>query len=180
MMSGQLDISMPPALLIALSIGILQPLYLFALTRISGLRDHNALQFLLSVAIMVALWVGAVLSVSSLRSTSFADIALSLMVLGSGMLFYLEIWGLLSRGYTLGILLTLLKAGCPLNEKEISSGYRGGEGLDWIMRHRLAGLIAAGLVEHQGDQVLLTPVRGLVIARLYQAGIIAVGLHKTQ
>jgi len=46
------------------------------------------------------------------------------MALSGGMLIYLEFWGLMSRGYTLGILLTLLDAERPLTETEIASRYR--------------------------------------------------------
>jgi len=95
------------------------------------------------------------------------------------MLFYLEVWGLLSRGYTIGVLLTLLNADHPLTETEISSQYRGGEGLDWVMRHRLGGLIAAGLVEQQGDRVALTCIRGRAVARLYEVSITVLGLRRT-
>jgi hypothetical protein len=178
-MSGELDFSMTSALLNALWISILQPLYLLVATRLPHLKGRNALQFLLSTAITVALWAGAVLAVPSLRPSGFVDTAVCLMVLAGGMLFYLEVWGLLSRGYTLGVLLTLLNAEHPLSENEISTRYRGGEGLDWIMRHRVGGLIAAGVVERQGDHVVLTRVRGLAIARLYKTSIIALGLRRT-
>lgn len=177
-MPSHLDFSIPSTFLTALGIGVLQPLYLVVVTRIRSVSGRNALQFSLSVVIMVTLWTGTFVAMPSLRPTGIADFALGLMVLAGATLFYLGLWGLLSRGYTLGVLLTL-NANRPLNEDEIANAYRGGEGLSWIMRHRFGGLIAAGLVERQGDRVTLTRCRGLMVARLYQISIATLGLRRT-
>jgi hypothetical protein len=101
------------------------------------------------------------------------------MVIGSAVLVYLEIWGLLSRGYTLGLLTTIHQAGQPLPAAELARRYRGGEGLEWIMRHRLAGLEAAGLVRQDGENLVLTPRLGNAVAWSYRVAVALLGLKVT-
>jgi hypothetical protein len=177
-MTGHLDFAMPGALLAALGIGVLQPLYLFMITRMPMMAERNAIQFLISCVVTLLLWVLVLLLVPGLRRSSVAELALSLMALGAGMLVYLELWGLMSRGYTLGVILTLQNAGNPLSEAAISRSYRDGEGLEWIMRHRVGGLAAAGLIESRNEQIMLT-VRGRAVARLYRISIFALGMRRT-
>jgi hypothetical protein len=101
------------------------------------------------------------------------------MTLVSMTLAYLEVWGLLSRGYTLGVLLTLYKAQAPLTESQIAAAYRGGDGLTWIMSHRLGGLTAARLVAVRDGAVQLTPLLGRIVAHSYRAAITVLGLRRT-
>jgi hypothetical protein len=101
------------------------------------------------------------------------------MALADSMLVYLEIWGLMSRGYTLGIILTLYNAGRLLSEAEVSRSYRGGEGLAWIMCHRVGGLMAAGLVAKRNEDLVLTPLRGRIVAHLYRISIFVLGVRRT-
>ena len=182
-MMSQLDLSMPGTLLLALGIGVLHPIYLFAVTRLPGIPERNAIQFLISSGISLFFWCGVVVLVPVLRHASLIDLALGLMALVTCVLVYLEVWGLMSRGYTLGIILTLYADGQPLTEAEISRSYRGGAGLEWIMRHRIGGLMAAGLVKPHndglGDGLVLTAGRGALIARLYRISIIALGMGRT-
>jgi hypothetical protein len=100
------------------------------------------------------------------------------MALGTGLLFYLNIWGLMSRGYTLGILLTLQRAGRSLSAAEIRRLYRGSESLDWILRHRLGAMLSAGVVERDAELLVLTPVRGVLVARLYLLCAACLGLAR--
>jgi hypothetical protein len=175
-MRAALDFGIAGPLLAALAVCLLHPLNLWIVVRFPPLAGRQALQFLISVLVAAALWLGTVLAVPRLHPSGFADAAIALMALGAGALVYLEIWGLMSRGYTLSVLLTLHQAGRPLDAGEIAEGYRGGDGLDWIMRHRLAGLVAAGLVERRGDRLALTAVRGVLVARLYRLCVGALGL----
>ncbi len=47
------------------------------------------------------------------------------------------------------------------------------------MHHRMAGLEAAGLVERQGDRVVLTQRRGRLVAWSYRLVIALLGLRTT-
>jgi hypothetical protein len=176
-MLGHLDFTAGAAVVTALVAAALFPAVLAVLARVPRLRDRNALQFLASSAIVIAAWVIA-LQPPAMPASSAADIATSLMILAGALLVYLEAWGLLSRGYTLGLLLTLFRAKNPMTDAELAANYRQGEGVGWIMRHRLGGLMSARLVRRQGDRIVLTPA-GATIGILYRAAIAVLGLKVT-
>ena len=173
-----LDFSLTPTVLYALAAGAALPMYLALIARLPRFAGRNALQFLLGCLVMVVLWIGLVLW-SGPRSPGRAEVCVGLMILAAEALFYLEVWSLLSRGYTLGLLVTLHRVHRPLDEEELARSYRGGSGLSWIMEHRVSGLIAAGLVREEGGMVVLTPVLGVAAARLYKFSISVLGLRRT-
>jgi hypothetical protein len=174
---GHLDFAAGASVLISILAAGLFPIVLAVLSRLPGLRDRNALQFLASSVAVVALW-GIALHAHGGPAATGAELATSLMILAGALLVYLEAWAILSRGYTLGLLLTLFRGKRPMTDAELSASYRHGQGLGWIMRHRLGGLLSARLVRRQGDLVVLT-FPGLVIARLYRAAIAFLGLKVT-
>ena len=178
-MIGPVDFSLSSTVLSALLVALLAlPVYLIVLARFPGLYGRNALQFLVSVLLMVTLWTGFVTAWSGWRRADPAEIYVGLMILGAGSLCYLEVWALLSRGYTLGLLLTLYKANRPLTEEELAQRYRGGQGLAWIVEHRLSGLLAAGLVRKREQTIALTSGLGVPIAWLYKFSTIVLGLRR--
>lgn len=176
---GSVDFSLPGSLAAALVIGVLQPVFLWLVTRVPALAGRNPVQFLLSAVAMFVAWVVVVVAFAPLRPAGLADVLVGLFALGGAALFYLEVWGLMSRGYTLSILIALLDGDRPLDAEEIARRYRGGDGLDWIMRHRLGGLEKAGMIRTAGDRVVLAVPSGLFIARLYALCIAVLGLRKT-
>jgi hypothetical protein len=171
-----MDFSVSSPILYALAALALQPIFLLALTRYKAVSGRNAAQFGLSFATVILVWSG-LMAVS--RQATNEELAAGLMVVAAGELFYLEIWALMSRGYTLGILTTLLLAGRPLEDAEVAARYRGGDGLSWIMEHRLRGLIAAGLVTKRGNVLVLSPLLGVATARLYRLTVRVLGLRRT-
>ena len=176
-MIGHLDFTAGPAIVAALVAAALFPAVLALLARLPRLRARNALQFLATSVTVVVLWVIA-LCVPSLRASSAAELATSFMMLASALIIYLEIWALLSRGYTLGLLLTLFRGKAPMSDAQLAASYRQGEGVGWIMRHRLGGLLSARLVRRQGDRVVLTGA-GALIGILYRAAVATLGLKVT-
>jgi hypothetical protein len=174
-----LEFTMPGAVSAAFAVSAGLPLCLFLIARLPPLAGRNAVQFLISVTIAIAAWAGALLLVPAARPTSAGEIVIGGMVIGSAMLVYLEIWGLLSRGYTLALIVTIQQSGGPLTAAELARRYRGGEGLEWIMRHRLAGLEAAGMVRRTGDRLVLTPRLGRAAAWSYRIAIALLGLRAT-
>jgi hypothetical protein len=176
--SAAVDLALAPSLAAAMAVAALQPAYLLLLTRVDRLRGRNAWQFLLSAVATLAIWAGLLAAVPALRPAGAAEAALAAMGLAAGVLFYLNIWGLMSRGYTLGMLLTLHRAGRPLTATEIRHLYRGGEALEWIMRHRLGAMRAAGVIEGAADAPVLTSVRGVLVARLYLLCAACLGLAR--
>jgi hypothetical protein len=169
-----IDLSPPAPALAALGLAAVFPPLLAALARLPRLAGRNGLQFLAAAGGMALAWVAAL----ALARPSAEDAAIGTMLLAGALLVYLEAWALLSRGYTLGVLLTLLAAGRPLDERAIAERYRGGDSLSWIIGHRLSGLVGARLVRLDGDEVRLTPL-GALVARAYRMSVRALGLRRT-
>jgi hypothetical protein len=174
-----LEFTMPGAVTAAFAASIGLPLCLLVIARLPSLAGRNAVQFLVSVLIATAAWAGALMLVPAARPAGAVEIAIGAMVIGSAVLVYLEIWSLLSRGYTLALIVAIHRSGGPLTADELARRYRGGEGLEWIMRHRLAGLEAAGLVQRTGDQLVLTPRLGRAAAWSYRFAVALLGLRAT-
>lgn len=173
------DFGMPPALAVALANALLFPAWLLVLARLPGMQERNALQFLIAAIVTVAVSIVCLATSPHWHGMNAWDLIVALMALGSAFILYLQIWGLLSRGYTLGILITLLRAGRPLTAADVMAQYRGGDGLQWIMAHRLAGMTAAGVVRIENDRISLTPGKGMMVARLYRFAIGILGLRRT-
>jgi hypothetical protein len=174
-----LEFTMSGTVIAAFVVSMGLPLCLLILARLPSLAGRNAIQFLISVLITIAAWASALLFVPAARPASAGEIAIGAMVIGSAILIYLEVWALLSRGYTLGLMITIHQSGQPLPAAELARRYRRGEGLEWIMRHRLAGLEAAGLVRRNGENLVLTPRLGCAVAWSYRVAIGLLGLKAT-
>jgi len=108
-----------------------------------------------------------------------SDVLLGFMAMAAATLVYLEIWALLSRGYTLSLLLALLRADGPMSPERLAAVYRGGEGLGWVFRHRLSGLVKAGLVERKDGTLVLKAPAGVTVAVAYKVCIGFLGLKRT-
>lgn len=173
----RLDLSADPAVLAALLAAGLFPAVLAMASRLPSMRARNALQFSASSLIVVGLWALALSTIAGPAPT-VTTFATSFMIMAGALLVYLEAWALLSRGYTLGLLLTLYRCKTPISDAVLAASYRHGEGVGWIMRHRLGGLISARLVRREGDLIVLT-FTGAVLGRLYRAAIAAFGLKVT-
>lgn len=133
-----------------------------------SLRGNNARRFLAAAVLhtVVIALAGLALPVQA-RPAGSGEWAMAVMVWITFLLLYLEIWALLSRGYTLAMLLVLLEDGAAVAAQEIARRYRGGAGLDWIMQHRAGGMRAAGLISIDNEgRVGLTSL-GVLVARLY-------------
>jgi hypothetical protein len=171
------DVTISGSLAAAFLAAAILPLCLFLVTRLPFAAGRNALQFLISVIAVLIAWTSALLFIPAARPNDISEVVLGVMVVVTAVVFFLEIWALLSRGYTLGILITIYRSGRPLPAAELASSYRCGAGLEWIMRHRLAGLESAGLVCRSDDAVVLTPRRGRAVASACRIAIAFLGLE---
>jgi len=173
-MLGSLDFSMSVFVCLTLVCCAVFPCLLMIIARIPALAGRNALQFLICFINTTLIWL--VLLLKYVQTLEYENILTSFFLYGSFMLVYLEIWGLLSRGYTLGLLLTFFKANQPLSAHQVAELYRGGQGLDWLMQHRFSGLISAKMVHLKNNKVTLT-TRGCLVAYLYKLSILLFGLR---
>ena len=165
-MMGTLDLSLSTPVLWALAAAACFPFLLAGVARAPRFSRRNALQFLVASVATTGGW--AALSYATTADGASAwDLAIGAMLLMDALIVYLEVWALLSRGYTLGMLLTLYRASGPLDELSLAKSYRTGEGLGWIMKHRLQGLKRTGLVTTDHGRVRLTRALGAAAACLY-------------
>lgn len=174
-----IDFSMPGPLIAALVFGLFLPIPIWLMTRLPSLRGRNPVQFLYAVIVMFVGWLVIVAIVPIFAANSFEGWLVGGMTLAGAALVYLEIWGLMSRGYTLSVIAALYEAKRPLTPNEIAHNYRGGDGLDWIMQHRLGGLEASGMVSRDEDCIKLQAPGGFLVARLYRLCILVLGLKRT-
>lgn len=175
-----MNFQFPPELWFSTAMSVVFPLILLAVSRISWLRGRNASRFFWAAVLQLSLWVwGSLLLPREFSLVRHTDWVLGIMILASVLLVYLEVWALLSRGYTLSIVITLRRAGGSLGSEEIARRYRGGAGLEWIMRHRTGGLEAARLVRRLDGNLTLTVPLGLLTALAYRIAIAAFGLRRT-
>lgn len=177
-MLKQIDFSYDTSIVITLMACLCFPIILWLITRITVFKNRNAFQFFITTLILSVTWL------SSLYITHFFshfDITLfftNIFILLSALLVYLEIWGILSRGYTLGLLLTFYKSQQPLTVVDLSNAYRNGQGLNWLIEHRLGGLIAANMIRKNENSIQLTK-KGSFVTWLYQLFIRFFGLRYT-
>jgi hypothetical protein len=163
---------------LALAVGAVLPLTLAAIARVPAVRGKNAIQFLLAALVSVAFW-HVLLACCSLRISLLSEEYLvGVMVLASSFVFWLQPWGLLSRGYSLGMLLTLYKSDGPMTVDQLSAAYRGNAGVEWVARHRIDGLVRFGVVAQRGDSLVLTPVRGRIVAIIYAVAVSLLSLER--
>lgn len=174
-----LDFSITPPLVAALAFAVLNPVWLAALARLPVLRGRNPLQFLLSTSVSLAGWAAYLCYAMRAQPIAGSDLLLGAMAMAAATLVYLEVWALLSRGYTLSLLLALLRAGGAMPAGALAQVYRGGEGLNWVFAHRLSGLVGAGLVERRNGMLAVKAPLGPAVAVAYRACIAFLGLKRT-
>jgi len=175
---GSLNFSLSSAEAIAFLSVLLFPMALIIIARILFFKDRNALQFFVTTISIFCFWVGGIIY-TYFNGTSLNEILSSFMIFFTSLLVYLEIWALLSRGYTLGILLTLSKSSTPLNDKNLAQAYRQGEGLQWLIQHRFSGLFSAKLLFQEKNKICLTPFFGNCTVKIYKLFILMFNLKKT-
>ncbi len=177
-MLNHIDFSCNQSTFITLTLCLLFPVILFFITRVNKFRGKNAQQFLVCTLITLISWLSTLILTKTIFFSNAEIITTNIFIIICALLVYLEIWGLLSRGYTIGLLLTFYKIQKPLNEQELADSYRGGQGLAWLIDHRFRGLITAGLLRREGDYFALTK-KGAIIAFFYEKFIQLFGLRQT-
>ena len=174
-----LDFSITPPLIAAFVFAALNPVWLAALARLPALRGRNPLQFLFSSLVGFAGWSAFLWYAAGSGPVLLSDVLLGFMAMATATLVYLEIWALLSRGYTLSLLLALLRADGPMSPEMLAAVYRRGEGLGWVFRHRLSGLVKARLIARGNGTLVLKAPLGVVVAVAYKGCIAFLGLKRT-
>ena len=174
-----LDFSITPPLIAAFAFAALNPVWLAALARLPALRGRKPLQILLSTSLSFAGWAVFLFWLAQFEPIKGIDLLLGFMAMATATLVYLEIWALLSRGYTLSLLLALLRAESPMPPEKLAAVYRRGEGLSWVFRHRLSGLVKARLIARGNGTLVLKAPLGVLVAVAYKGCIAFLDLKRT-
>ena len=102
------------------------------------------------------------------NSSNPAVILSGLLLLLSILIFILGLWGLLTRGYTVALLVTLYSLGGKSTITELENTYSGGRGLKWLTTKRLNGLSNAKMIRIEKSQITIRKPLGLLIIKLYK------------
>lgn len=117
------------------------------------------------VAAAVSAWLTWVVALFAL-SPGWVDVASGTLLLTTATLAGFTLWTLIAWGFTLSMLLALNRAGRALSVEEWALAYTRGRPLAAFGRDRLGVLFALGLAEVRGGVIVMTPVRGRLLARL--------------
>jgi hypothetical protein len=176
-MTTGIDFTISQPVYVAIISIVLFPFILVLVSKMKTLFGRNALQFFLAFLVTTVGWLISLVYLLFQATLYGAEsYCVSFFLYCSALLVYLEIWALLSRGYTIGLLLTFYKSNSPLDAIELAKLYRGGEGLDWLIKHRFSGLISAKMIQLKDHQVVLSP-RGVLVAFLYKLSVMFFGLR---
>jgi hypothetical protein len=85
----------------------------------------------------------------------------------AALVFVLGFWGVLTRGYSVALLIALERLGGTARAAEIETAYSGGRGLRWLAEKRLSGLLQAGVITVTDDQIAVTDGMGMAVLRAY-------------
>lgn len=122
-------------------------------------------------SVLVAAVPGTAADMSSL------DLLTGLGALGTFFVGFGLIWGVMTRGYTIAMLIEFHRAGGPLTEEALAAAYSGGRGLSWLFDKRLGGIHRLGLIVRDGGNVELTPA-GRIVAFGSRAALRVLGLKR--
>lgn len=79
----------------------------------------------------------------------------------------LQLYNLADRGFSLRILIDILESKTSsLSLKDIMQSYGGGQGIGWMYQKRIDGMTDSGLVQAQGERLILT-TKGRRAANLF-------------
>lgn len=83
----------------------------------------------------------------------------------SALIFVLGFWGVLTRGYSIALLVALNRLGGRARVGELENAYSNDRGLRWLAGKRLGGLVAARAVVIEEGQVAITRGMGAFVLR---------------
>ena len=171
---------MPPsALLAACAAALLIPI-LDLIIRAKLRSTRTELSIVMAVGLSTVAWIVVTTACKWWPGDGDKAVVIlaGLAVIGGGAIVWVEAVSLLSRGYSISILMDLGRAERGMmTVAQVDAGYGGGRGVDWLLDKRIDGLVRLGLVTRSGDDMHLTPA-GSRAARLAGSAIAVTGLRK--
>ena len=163
----------------ALVVGVLFPAPLWLTRFIPGIAGNPSLRYLAACGLAVAAWIGLLGLGPAGAGLSFVSplhLVNGLLVLLAAFVISLGLWGLLTRGCSISILLALSTLPGRTTAEALGALYSGGRGLDWLTRKRVNSLTGAGLATSDGHTLRVAVPRGSFILRLHALIAAALGL----
>ena len=153
-----------PSLPVAFSLGscALLPLALLVLSHWPLKVTAPGQRFVLAAVAMWTAWLAAMI----VCVPDLVDAVTGGLLLATTTLACFTLWTLIAWGFTLSMLLTLHRAGRPLQMDDWVAAYTRGKSLEAFALDRLGVLFKLGLAKMRDGKVVMTPGRGRVIARL--------------
>jgi hypothetical protein len=161
-----------PLQVIAIALGAAMPLLLFGCGCITKLRGAGRM-FRASSMMVIGLLAIACLTWPGARD--FVDLLSAALLLGTTLIVWHIVWGLLAWGFTLTLLTALAKANRPQTLEEWALTYMQGGDLGGFAHNRLRLLIGSGMAVASSGEVAVTPF-GMAIVRLVRLVRLATGL----
>lgn len=162
-----LEFLVPPfAVGLALGIGLVFPGLLFVTRFMQRIAGDPSRRFGVACLMAAALWLSIVWLGAPLRVSAQVLIHLvnGALVLCAAFIFWLGLWGLLTRGCSVAILLGGRMLGDHFSATELGDAYANSRGLRWLTDKRLNSLVRAGLVRLEENSVVVTVPSGHVAA----------------
>lgn len=145
----------------ALSLGALFPIFLL----VSKYSSLNVSRRYIASAVIVIIFYGFL---CFFNSSNPVVILAGLLLLLSILIFTLGLWGLLTRGYSVALLVTLHSLGGNATIAELEKTYSGGRGLKWLTVKRLNGLSNAKIIKIEESQITIRKPLGPLLIKLYK------------
>jgi hypothetical protein len=167
-----MNICPSPLQVTAIALGVTVPLLLLGCGRIARFRGAgrafrtSSMTVIVLLAIACLTWPGA---------RDLVDIVSAALLLGTTLIVWHVVWGLLAWGFTLTLLTALVKADRPLNLEQWALTYMQGRDLGGFAHNRLRLLIGSGMVAENSGEVAVTPF-GMATVRIVRLVRFATGL----
>lgn len=168
-MSAVLEIVAPPPIGLALLVGLSFPFFLTVTRYWTAIAGSPSTRYIAACIAAGATWVALLWCVDYFEPPQSRPLQLvnGGLVLLTSFVGFLALWGLLTRGCSLAILLALSRFHDSTDLDELASAYSGGRGLEWLTEKRLASLSRAGLIVRNHGLIRVTEPRGFLTARLH-------------
>ena len=158
----------PYPIVLAILANLLLPIVLVLTRYLPGIADDASRRYAASCLVTAIAWIGlATMTGKPIQpDMAYQQLFNGLLVLLSGFVVTLGLWGLLTRGCSVSILLALTEVGPESSATALGGAYSGGRGLRWLTDKRLNSLAGAGFVDLRGSSVRVTRPLGASAAVL--------------
>jgi hypothetical protein len=171
-------LALPAPIGLAFLVGLLFPAFLLVTRPIAPIAGNASLRYAAGCLLAAASWTALIVLLGLARTPGPEKLHLvnGALVLLSSFVVYLGLWGLLTRGCSISMLLALARLPTETDAQALDAAYANGRGLRWLTDKRINSLAGAGFASCDGDQVRVTRPRGALAAAFCTLIVRAIGL----